>query len=160
MDIQERRQILDDEHLRLLRIGYFVVGCVSALYSLIGVFYAGMGALMGGVMHAALKHSDKPSPALMMGVFAVLGIGVFALFGTHALLSFLTARNLRLRRSRTLCFVTAAFSCLYIPFGTLIGIYTFSVLGRPRVVALFDRTSPADPWAASGSPSPAGDREA
>jgi hypothetical protein len=38
-----------------------------------------------------------------------------------------------------LCMVTAGISCLGIPYGTVLGIFTFLVLSRPSAIALFDR---------------------
>jgi hypothetical protein len=34
--------------------------------------------------------------------------------------------------------VTAAISCLEVPYGTLLGVLTFMVMARPSVRALFD----------------------
>ena len=41
------------------------------------------------------------------------------------------------RRSHTLCLVAAALSCVFMPFGTLLGVCTFVVLLRPSVAPLF-----------------------
>jgi hypothetical protein len=37
------------------------------------------------------------------------------------------------RKSRTLCLVAAAISCLEIPYGTLLGVFTLIVLDRASV---------------------------
>ena len=47
MDTTERQQIIDDEHLRLLRIGYFIAGGTSIFAGLIGLVYLGLGAFFG-----------------------------------------------------------------------------------------------------------------
>ena len=50
MDPHEQQQIIDDEHLRLLRIGYFVAGGTSIFAGLIGLVYLGVGAFFGVAM--------------------------------------------------------------------------------------------------------------
>src|SRR5512138_2903898 len=137
MDAFERQRILDDEHLRLLRIGYLTMGGVSAFTGLFGLFYVFMGAVMATAMRTAPTSPNEPPPELIAWFFAGLGLLFMVLAGSYAAMAFLSARGIRLRRSRTLCLITAGLSCLYIPFGTLLGIFTFNVLGRPSVIALF-----------------------
>jgi hypothetical protein len=137
MDTAERQRILDEEHLRLLRIGYLTMGGVSAFTGLFGLFYVFMGAVMASAMRAAPKGPGEPPPELFAWFFAGMGLLFMVLAGSYAAMAFMSARALRLRRSRTLCLITAGLSCLYIPFGTLLGVFTFSVLGRQSVLTLF-----------------------
>lgn len=137
MDALERQRILDEEHLRLLRIGYVTMGGVAAFTGLFGLFYVFMGALMAAAMRAAPRGHGEPPPELIASFFAGFGVLFLVLAGSYAALAFASARALRLRRSRTLCLVTAGLSCLHVPFGTLLGVFTFQVLGRPSVLSLF-----------------------
>ena len=150
MNTAERQRILDEEHLRLLRIGYLTMGGVSAFTGLFGLFYVFMGAVMASAMRAAPKGPNDPSPEFFALIFVGIGLVFMLLAGSYAALAFLSARALRLRRSRTLCLITAGLSCLYIPFGTILGIFTFNVLGRPSVLPLFV----APPLPLSPPPSP------
>jgi hypothetical protein len=145
MDNDERQRIIDEEHVRLLRIGYIVLGVVAVFTSLFGLVYIVMGAMMGSFAGSMPQKPGDPPPVFV--VWFMVGFGLLFLLaaGTWALLSFLTARGLRRRRWRGLCFVAAAVSCLYIPFGTLIGAFTFIVLGRPGVRAMFERRSVPEP---------------
>lgn len=137
MDDSARQQILDEEHLRLLRIGYFVMGGTAGLGVLFGVIYVLMGLLFTTMLAAAPQHSGEPPPVFMGWIFIAVG-GFVLLFATaYMVFAFLTAKALRLRRSRTLCLVTAAITSLHLPFGTVLGIMTFSVLDRPSVRGMF-----------------------
>ena len=141
MDSFERQEVLNAEHLRLLRIGYFVMGGVSAFTSLFGIFYAFMGVfVLSTIRHSPASHGQPP-PEFIAWLFAAIGLLIVVLGGTYAALAFFTARNLRLRRGRTICLVTAGLTCIYIPFGTLLGIFTFSVLGQPSVIQWFAYSS-------------------
>ncbi|MNW11626.1 hypothetical protein D3C71_2091290 [compost metagenome] len=53
------------------------------------------------------------------------------------ILTLMAARRLSQRRSLTLCIVVAAVSCMQIPFGTALGVFTLIVLNRPSVKAMF-----------------------
>lgn len=131
----ERQAIVDEEQLRLLSLGYVVSGVVTALFSLLGLVYAGIGAIFLALPVPAKE--GEPPPAFIGGLFLVLG-GAFVLLGAALAAAKLWAsRCLKRREKRTFCLVTAAFTCLGFPWGTALGVATFVVLGRPSVAALF-----------------------
>jgi hypothetical protein len=41
------------------------------------------------------------------------------------------------------CFVVAAIECIFMPFGTVLGVFTIIVLSRPSVKALFQSEAAA-----------------
>lgn len=128
------QQIIDNEHLRLLRVGYFISAAQTAIFIPFGLLYAGMGLMFS---HLPTGASAPPPPFMtwFMGLFG----GAFAGFGAvAATLKLLTAIRLKERRSRVLCLVAAGLSCLEIPYGTLLGVWTFTVLGRASVQRQFE----------------------
>jgi hypothetical protein len=137
MDAGERQALLDEEHLRLLRIGYLVFGGINAFAALMILTYAMFFGTMFRYLPIPVKQGEVDPRVLlsaMMGIVAFMGV----LVGGIAVLKFLTARALGRRRGRTLCQVCAALTCLSVPLGTLLGIFTFMVLSRPTVMAMFD----------------------
>ena len=133
------RRAIDDEHLRLLRLGYLVMGWFSVAASLIpmGILVV-FGAFFGTAFGVAAQRQPEVLP------FAFFGCFYFAIFGFVALVSaakgaldLAAAKAIGERRSTTLIQVAAAVSCLGIPWGTLLGICTFHVLARPSVAATF-----------------------
>ena len=55
--------------------------------------------------------------------------------------------------------MVAGLNCLHMPLGTLLGVFTFIVLARPSVQALFEQRSGAAPdaqWPPPGPPRPPG----
>ncbi|HVS31462.1 MAG TPA: hypothetical protein VMS98_08400 [Thermoanaerobaculia bacterium] len=134
MTDRDAQRIIDDEHLRLLRIGYLIAGITNAVWVFFPLIYVVMGLFMTGFAPPGERE------ARVVGlVFAGVG-GLIALaIGTVAVLKLLTARALGQRRSRTLCMVTAAITCIGIPWGTALGVGTLIVLGRPGVAAMFAR---------------------
>ena len=140
MDEPGRQSVIDEEHLRLLRIGYFIQGGITVFFSLFGLMYV----FMGIVFSSLPTSTDGAAPPRFIGVVFALFGAVFVLGGTVlAVLQFLAAQGLGRRRSRTLCLVAAAISCIFIPYGTVLGICTFVVLGRPSVLRLFSNHAAA-----------------
>lgn len=137
MNETERQRLLDEEHLRLLRIGYFVAGGTTAFVALFGLVYVAMGFFFVLGLSSAPVRPHEPPPAFIGWLFGLIGITFTVVGGILATLKLLTARALGQRNGRTLCLVTAAFTCLSVPYGTALGIFTFVVLGRPSVRALF-----------------------
>jgi len=134
-----RQTIIDEEHLKLLSIGYMVSAGIAALFSLVGLLYVLMGVMMGITFKEAAKKANQPAPPVFIGwVFGVIGLAIFLFLIVMAILKLRTAQCIKRRRSRAFCMVVAAISCLEIPYGTLLGVFTFLVLGRNSIRDLFE----------------------
>jgi hypothetical protein len=136
IDPIERQRILDEEHLRLLRIVYLIQGWTYAVSSVFGLIYVGMG-LMFTFAPTRMGRSSF-DPRVFGLLFVMLGLVFMVGFAAFGGIQLYAARCLRLRHSRTLCLVAAVASCIMIPIGTALGIFTFIVLGRSTVQAMFD----------------------
>jgi len=128
----------DEEHLRLLSILHYIWGGLAACGSCFGAIYAVIG---GGIMAAATQaQGQNGPPAVVGGIFFLIGGGIILLAGTISALTILAARNLARKRSYTFCFVIACISCLSVPLGTALGVFTIIVLQRPSVKQMFGQT--------------------
>lgn len=95
------------------------------------IFFGGMNAEGGG------------PPAAFGLLFVVIG-GLFVVVGlTVASLVVLSGRYLSQRRRHTFCLVVAAVECMFVPFGTVLGVLTIVLLIQDEVKALFDAPAPA-----------------
>jgi len=141
LDEDTRQQIVDDEQLKILRMCYFFAAGVTAFAGLFGLLYAFLGFTMFSHLP---QESGQPGPPVEF--FKSIG-QLFGIFGavftlammTIAFLQFLTAQRLKQRRSRVFCMVVAGIACFAIPYGTILGVCTFIVLGRPSVEKLFEK---------------------
>ena len=141
MEQAERQQIIDQEQLRLLKLGYFIQAGLTAFMSLFGLLYVFLGIFFSSFVPATNNGALQAPPEFIGHLFALFG-GIFTLAGAmFAILQFLTGRSLEQQSRRTLCMIIAALTCIFIPYGTALGICTFVVLGRPSVQRLF---TPAD----------------
>ncbi len=149
----ERQRLLDEEHLRLLRIGYLIDGATHAVFALFPLLYIAMGVFVASSLANQPHRPSDPDPRFIGWIFAIFG-GVFSLFFvTSATLKLLTARALRLHQHRTLCLITAGITCLGIPYGTALGVLTFFVLSRQSVLSLFSPGAGLPPVYAPAPPS-------
>ena len=137
MSDEERRAIVDAEHVRVLAICYAVSAGIHAVFSLFGLFYA----LMGVFFMRAFEHlppQDGQPPPEIGWFFGLFGLAIFTIMIIAGALQLLVAIRLRQHRSRLLSMAIAALSCLEIPYGTALGVFTFIVLSRRSVALAFD----------------------
>ncbi len=129
----------DQEHLALLKVGFYIMAAFQGFYSLCTLF----GISLGVFFLFGFPHATPPpgiDPRFLVALFLGLGIATF-LFGMAAtFLTYFAGRSLSERRRRIFCMVLAGVLCLSLPFGTVLGVCTIMVLNRPSVKELFDRT--------------------
>lgn len=133
----------DAEHLKLLAIFYYIFSGLSCLGCFVGIFYAGMGLMIPRMAASAPPSAGAPPfPQEMTWIFFILGIVIIVISLATAVGNFLTARWLSARKNKTFCMVVAGISCIHVPLGTALGVFTFIVLSRPSVARLFEEQSP------------------
>jgi len=128
----------DAEHLRLLAIFHYVCAVLFALGACIPIIHLVIGFVM-----LLSPHSFGPGrnqPPAFIGLFFVIFASIFILLGwTIAALLAWAGRNLSRRKHYNFCFVMACIACLFMPIGTILGVFTILVLMRPSVKLLFDQ---------------------
>jgi len=131
----------DSEQLKLLAIFHYVVAGMAALFACIPFIHFFMGlALATGVF------PDTDSEAQPIGIIIMVFAGLFILAGwTLAALIAYAGRNLQTRKRYTYCLVMAGVECIFMPFGTVLGVFTIIVLIRDTVKDLFGRSAAHQP---------------
>jgi len=134
----------DQQHLRLLSIFHYVVAGFAAVFACLPLIHLAIGiAFLTGKIDGA---HDPENAGRLVGGFLVGIASVFLLLGwTLVGLLVLAGRSLARHRRYTLCLVMAAISCAFMPFGTVLGVFTLIVLLRPGVKELFgEEPAPAE----------------
>lgn len=134
MDEEAKQSVIDAEHLKLLRWGYFLSAGVTAFFSMFGLFYAGMALLITSL---PVKEGQDAPPEQIAWIFAIVGIGMTVVMLAVAAAKLKVAKALRERTSRTFCSVVAVITMFGMPYGTLLGVFTLLVLSRPSVAQAF-----------------------
>jgi len=151
----QRQAILDDEHLRLLAIGYYVLGGLMFLYGLFGLLYVFMGIMvahaptMFAPSHAAAQPgvpaATPPDPRVFADIMSMVGGGILIVAWVFAALTMAAGRCIANRTGYVFSMVVAGIQCVMVPIGTILGVATFAVLTRESVKYLYGLPSNYSP---------------
>ncbi len=122
------------DHLRYLSIGFYIFSGFIALFSMIWLIYVvfGMAMMIGG-------GSQGEGGAVAGGaILTVVGLVIMGLFLTFAGLNVYAGRSLMSRNRWTFIFVVGCIDLVFfIPFGTILGIFTIILLMKEPTKQLF-----------------------
>ncbi len=125
----------DAAQLRLLSVLHYVMAGFTTLFSLFPVIYLVLGiAVLSGVMPVDSSTASSPGEVQLMGwVFTGLGTVFFlGMLATAGLVGY-AGRCLAREQRHTLCMVAAGVCCMFMPLGTLLGVFTLVTLTRTSV---------------------------
>jgi len=120
----------DEQYLKLLSVFHYVVGGLFACIPLIHLTI-GIAILVGAI-------DDGPAFSSFLGVLVVaMAMVIISLGWTLAVCIIIAGRCLAKRKHYMFCLVMAAIACIFMPFGTVLSVFTIIVLMRPSVKELF-----------------------
>ncbi|GAA4464920.1 hypothetical protein [Novipirellula rosea] len=127
----------DIDQLRLLSIFHYVAGGILALISLFPIIHVVIGiAIVSGALDDA-NANGSPSPAIFGWFFILFPALMIGMGMAMACCVIVAGRKLGSYQGYTYCLVIAGVECMFMPFGTVLGVLTILVLMRPSVKALF-----------------------
>src|SRR5579884_4230421 len=93
MTDQERQDLLDSEHLRLLWLGYLISGGANAVMALFPLIHITLGLFMIFGAFPAVRGPSNKADTLIPGLFfVVIGGALSTIFGTLGVLKLMTAK--------------------------------------------------------------------
>lgn len=127
----------ESKQLDLLAVFHYVVGGLIALFSCIPFLHVFMGiAMITGTFFNNADGSEAP-PDAFGWLFVIMG-SFFILMGWALAICILIAgKKLKARRSRLFCLVVAGIECMFMPFGTVLGVFTLILLSKDSVKQAF-----------------------
>lgn len=128
----------DQLHLRLLSVFHYIVAGIVALFSLLPLFHLAIGVAM---ITGQLDTGETRDPmAILMGLFFVGFAAAWIVSGiVFAACLVIAGFFLSQQRHYVFCLIIAGLACMFVPFGTVLGVFTIVVLMRPSVKKLFDQ---------------------
>ena len=125
----------DVEHLRLLRIFYFIAaGIAIAMILFLFLHYS----IMSHVLSTVPPTADDSFPATeFFGMFRWLYLIFGILLLVCAALDIIAGIFIGKRQHWTFTFAIAVLNCFNAPIGTALGVFTIMVLIRPQVKLLY-----------------------
>jgi len=126
----------DEEHLNLLSVFHYVAGGLAGLFAFFPIFHLIIGLVLI-IAPGNFEGEGGPPPALF-GWFFVIFSAVFMTIGwVFAGFVIAAGRGLAKRRGYLFCLVMAGIECIFMPFGTVLGVFTIIVLMRDSVKEIF-----------------------
>ena len=126
----------DAKNLKLLSVFHYVLAGLSAVFACCPLIHVAIG--FGILARRGPFGGGEAPPAVLGWVFAIMGLVWIMLGWTMVALLLTAAKYLRRRRRRVFCLVVAGLSCAFMPFGTVLGVFSIVFLCKPSVKALFE----------------------
>ncbi|QBG45927.1 hypothetical protein EGM51_00310 [Verrucomicrobia bacterium S94] len=120
------------KQLNILAVFHYVAGGITALFSCIPFIHVFMGlAIISGKFFE--ETDGNPPPAQIGWLFVIMG-SIFILTGWLTAISMIVAgRKLSQRKNRMYCMVIAGIECMFMPFGTVLGVFTLIALNKESI---------------------------
>jgi len=132
----------DEQYLKLLSVFHYVVGGLAAFFACFPIFHLVIGILM---LSGAFEGRGGGPPAAIGLLFVIMAMFFIIAGWTLAICLIIAGCNLAKRRRYMFCLIMAAIACIFLPFGTVLGVFTIIVLMRPSVKELFEANKDAAP---------------
>jgi hypothetical protein len=120
----------DEQYIKLLSVFHYVVGGLAAFFACIPLIHLTIGI-------AILVGAIDDAPAFIGVLLVAVATVIISLGWTLAVCIIIAGRCLAKRKHYMFCLVMAAIACIFMPFGTVLGVFTIIVLMRPSVKELF-----------------------
>lgn len=145
----------DQKQLDLLATFHWVVGGITGLFALLPSFHILLAWAMISAPEAFKpnpRNSFPPPEIPALFPWFILGLASLVIVSglTLAVCMALSGRNLKKREKYSFSFVVACVECVFMPFGTILGVFTIIVLSRDSVKALYGNKPGATPRPSSG----------
>ncbi|MHC4159029.1 MAG: hypothetical protein ACYSSO_08110 [Planctomycetota bacterium] len=125
----------DEEQLRLLSIFHYIVGGLAGFFACFPLIHLAMGIAM---VLGAFEGCKGEGPPAFVGYILILIASMFIGCGWALAICLIAAgRCLTRKKCYMFCLVVAAVGCMFMPFGTVLGVFTIIVLMRASVKELF-----------------------
>ncbi len=132
----------DERVLDLLGVFHYVVGALMILGASIFLIHLAMGVAM---VTGQFPEGGGDAPPQFMGWMFIVIPGLLILVAwTLAAFIIYAGKSLRRRTGHGLCLAMAGIECIFMPFGTILGIFTLVTLMKEDVRLLFDGKGKGD----------------
>jgi len=127
----------DVKYVDLLSLFHYVLGIITAIFSCMPFIHVFIGlAIVSGKMFTDQNASAPPSA--FGWIFVIMG-SIFILIGwAIAICMLIAGRKLKMRKSRMFCMIVAGVECMFMPFGTVLGVFTLVGLNKESIKDMFE----------------------
>ena len=129
----------DIEQIKIISIFHFVVAAIAGLFACFPIFHLLMGiSMLTGSFFQGETPTGMPFPFSLFGLmFTLIPAAIILLGWAFAIGLGISGYFLLKKQHYLFCMVMAGISCVFTPFGTVLGVFTIVILMRPSVKELF-----------------------
>ncbi len=134
--MEDELENLDEvqDHLWYLSTAHYVVAGFSGLFSFFPVIHLVIGIM---VLSGGMNEGGKGPPELFGWFFVVIAAGAILLGLTFTGLLIAAGYYMGQHKGHQFCLIVAGISCLFVPFGTVLGVLSIITLTRKEAKYLF-----------------------
>lgn len=125
----------DSDQLKLLSTGYYVYGILSAIFYLFPLIFIFAGIAM---LNAQVTSEKEQEVFAQAPNFIIVGVISFLYGQITSIATILAGKYIKNTKHHLFCLIVAGINCISFPLGTALGVFTFIVLLRDSVKALFN----------------------
>jgi hypothetical protein len=137
----------DLQYLKLLSIFHYVVSGLVALFACIPIVYIAIG-ILAVYAPGTMNSEGDVMPALFGWIFIIIGASLIVFGWAFAVCIICAGRYLARQIHYMFCMVMAAIECIFMPFGTVLGVFTIVMLAKPSVKEMFEQAAVPKPKSA------------
>jgi len=140
-----RTEIIDNEHLKLLSLFHYIFGGIILAYAFfiilqfIFLFYFLETFLRNSSFNTFTSNNDFDP--LIFKFILYIGITFFIIMLIGGILEILSGKFIKARKNRTFSYIIAILNLLSIPYGSILGIMTLTVLGRNTIKEMYNKNN-------------------
>jgi hypothetical protein len=127
----------DQQYLKIIAIFHFVVGGIAGLISCFPIIHLVLGLTFLFGNFSSVQPTDTMPMSLFGLVFTVIPALIILLGWAFAICVMLAGYFNIKRQHHMFCLVMAGVECMFMPFGTVLGVFSIILLIKPEVKALF-----------------------
>jgi hypothetical protein len=128
-------------NLNILSIFHYVFAGITGLTACFPIFHLIMGlTMLFGDFYPQEVSPEMPFPFEVFGLmFTIIPAAIILLGWAFAIAAAISGYFLSKRRNYNYCLIIAGISCVFMPFGTILGVFTLVELLKDDVKALFSQ---------------------
>ncbi len=129
----------ENNNLNILSIFHYVFAVISGISACLPIFHLIMGlSMLFGNFYPEEVGAEIPFPFEMFGLmFTLIPAAIIFIGWVFAIAVAISGYFLSKKRNYSFCLIVAGISCVFMPFGTILGVFTIVVLMKDNVKELF-----------------------
>jgi len=133
LNYDREQEIIDNEHLNLLSIFYFIFGGLSIL----GSFFVLAYIFLIGSIFSSIPVESSDFENVPISIIFYIALGIFAFILIYGILLIIAGTSIRKKTNRIFSLIVGCIAVASFPLGTALGVFSIIVFTRNSVVDLY-----------------------